>query len=407
VTALKRLRILELAGDVAGEYCGKLVADFGAEVIKIEAPGLGSATRRRAPLCRSGAPQERSALFAYLNTNKRSVTLDLAAPRGREILLRLAGTVDALIDDHPKGYLEGLGLDPGECGHRHPGLVICSVTPFGYEAPAELQRACSLNVFQSSGWGYHTPSDPDPGTPPLKGAGRFLTDYESGLSAAIALVAALYFKSGSGRGQFVDVSEQASLASLSDYVLGQMVAGHMDVNTKRSAFDLGGPATFFQCRDGYVYLFMTEPGHWNGLYRLMGEPPWMLEFPERWLELHLTPERIQRCRMQIAQWMKSQERVDVATRAQKLGVALVPVNTVKDVLESPQLQHRKYFVELDHPTLGRSKYPTVPYQFSRTPARLEAHAPLLGQHTEQVLGAVAGIGPPSAGTLHEPGVIRR
>ena len=405
MTALNKLRILELSGGVAGEYCGKLLADFGAEVIKIEAPGEGSDTRRKAPFAASGAMQERSGLFAYLNTNKRSVTLNVASPRGREILSSLAKAVDAIIDDHPKGYLESLGLDPTECEIRTPGLVICSVTPFGYEAPADRQRACSLNVFQSSGWGYHSPTAPEPGTPPLKGAGRFLVDYESGLSAAIALMAALYWKSGSGQGQFVDVSQQASMASLADYVLGQMVCGSMEVSTSRSAFDLGGPASFFQCRDGYVYLFMTEPTHWNGLYKLMGEPEWMLDFPERWLELHLTEERIQRCRTRIGLWMKDQSQVEVAERAQKLGVAMVPVNTVKDVLESVQMRHRKYFAELEHPTLGRKKYPTVPYQLSATPARLDTPAPLLGQHTDQILGAVAGIESRAVGSLRESGVI--
>ena len=333
------------------------------------------------------------------------MTLNVASPRGREILSSLVKAVDAIIDDHPKGYLASLGLDPAECEARLPNLVICSVTPFGYEAPAERQKAYSLNVFQSSGWGYHSPSAPEPGTPPLKGAGRFLVDYESGLSAAIALMAALYWKSGGGRGQFVDVSQQASMASLADYVLGQMVAGHMEVSASRSAYDLGGPATFFQCRDGYVYLFITEPAHWNGLYKMMGEPEWMLDFPERWLELHLTEERIERCRTNIARWMKDQNRVEVAERAQKLGVALVPVNTVKDVLESAQMQHRRYFAELEHPTLGCTKYPTVPYRLSATPARLETHAPLLGQHTEQILGAVAGIDARMVGSLREKGVI--
>jgi crotonobetainyl-CoA:carnitine CoA-transferase CaiB-like acyl-CoA transferase len=405
VSALNKLRILELSGGVAGEYCGKLLADFGAEVIKIEAPGEGSDTRRKAPLDPSGTMHERSGLFAYLNTNKRSVTLNVAGPRGREILASLANAVDAIIDDHPKGYLTSLGLDPDECETRIPGLIICSVTPFGYDAPVDRQKAYSLNVFQASGWGYHSPSAPEPGTPPLKGAGRFLVDYESGLSAATALMAALCWKSDSGRGQFVDVSQQASMASLAYYVLGQMVAGNMEVSTSRSAFDLGGPASFFECRDGYVYLFITEPGHWNGLYKLMHEPAWMLEFPERWLELHLTDERIQRCRTQIALWMKDQSRMEVAERAQKLGVPMVPVNTVKDVLDSAQMRHREYFAELDHPTLGCKTYPTVPYQLSATPARLETPAPLLGQHTEQILGAVGGIELHAVGALRDSGVI--
>ena len=177
------------------------------------------------------------------------------------------------------------------------------------------------------------------------------------------------------------------------------------VSTKRSAFDLGGPATFFQCRDGYVYLFISEPGHWSGLYKMMGEPPWMLDFPERWLELHLTEERIGRCRLHIAEWMRDQNRMEVAERAQKLGVPLVPVNTVKDILESPQMRHRHYFAELEHPTLGRCAYPTVPYRMSATPARLGAHAPVLGQHTDEVLGAAAGIDPREAGALRKAGVI--
>jgi crotonobetainyl-CoA:carnitine CoA-transferase CaiB-like acyl-CoA transferase len=144
--------------------------------------------------------------------------------------------------------------------------------------------------------------------------------------------------------------------------------------------------------DGYVYLWMSEPAHWNGLRTLMGEPQWMAEFPERWLELHLNAERIARCRTHIAQWMKTQSRADVVARAQKLGVPLVPVNTVKDIFESPQIQFRQFFVEIEHPVLGRSPYPTVPYRLSATPARIKAPAPVLGEHTEQVLRDIAGLG---------------
>jgi crotonobetainyl-CoA:carnitine CoA-transferase CaiB-like acyl-CoA transferase len=118
---------------------------------------------------------------------------------------------------------------------------------------------------------------------------------------------------------------------------------------------------------------------------LMGEPAWMLDFPERWLELHLTGERIQRCRAQIAQWMKSQPKLEVATRAQKLGVPLVPVNTMKDLLDSEQMKFREFFTPVEHPALGRLLYPTVPYRLSATPARIDRRAPLLGEHTDEVL----------------------
>jgi crotonobetainyl-CoA:carnitine CoA-transferase CaiB-like acyl-CoA transferase len=388
VSALNNLRILELSNGVAAEYCGKLLADFGAQIIKVEPPGMGSETRGRGPCAAAGKAHESSGLFAYLNTNKRSVTVDLASPGGRETLHSLIQTVDAILDDHPKGYLESIGIDPAECSSRHPELIVCSVTPFGYDAPAALQKAYSLNVFHSS-WGYHSPCHADPSKPPLKGTGRFLPDYESGLSAALALAAALYWRESSGRGQFIDVSQQESMASLVDYVLGQMVAGTMEVSTARQAYDLGGPATFFQCRDGYVYLWMSEPGHWTGMWTLMGEPQWMRDFPERWLELHLSKERIDRSRAEIAQWMKEQSKSEVTTRAQKLGVPLVPVNTMEDIFQSPQMLFRKFFTKIEHPTLGALHYPTVPYRLSATPASVETPAPLLGQHTDQVLREVA------------------
>jgi crotonobetainyl-CoA:carnitine CoA-transferase CaiB-like acyl-CoA transferase len=391
VSALSPLRILELSNGVAGEYCGKLLADFGAEIIKVEQPAIGSDTRRSGPFAAGGDSPEHSGLFAYLNTNKRSVTLDLNTSRDRETLHELIRTVDAIVDDHPPGYLEALGIDPGSYSGTYPALIVCCVTPFGYREPHGAPKAYSLNVFQGSGWGYHSPSEADPARPPLKGAGRFLVDYESGLSAALALAAAFHWRTRSGRGQFIDVSQQESMASLVDYVLGQMVAGTMDVSTRRQAFDLGGPATFFQCLDGYVYLWMSEPAHWNGLHTLMGEPQWMRDFPERWLELHLSKELIDRCRTQIAHWMKDQNRLEVATRAQKLGVPLVPVNTAKDLFESAQLQFRGFFARIEHPTLGPVRYPTVPYRLSATPARIDRRAPLLGEHTDQVVREAARI----------------
>jgi crotonobetainyl-CoA:carnitine CoA-transferase CaiB-like acyl-CoA transferase len=393
VSALSPLRIIELSNGVAGEYCGKLLADFGAEILKVELPGKGSDTRRRGPFAEAADTLEGSGLFAYLNTNKRSVCLDIATASGQEALHTLIKGADAIVDDHPSGYLESLGIGPEAIRARYPRLIVCAITPFGYDAPAAMQKSYGLNVFHSSGWGYHSPSEPDLGKPPLKGAGRFHVDYESGLSAALALVAAVDWRESSGSGQFLDVSQQESMASLSDYVLGQMVAGTMEVSTRRQAFDLRGPATFFQCLDGYVYLWLSEPGHWNGLRTLLGEPTWMLDFPERWLELHLNEERIQRCRSHIAQWMKGQHKLEVATRAQKLGIPLVPVNTAKDLFESEQLQFRGFFTQVEHPVLGRLGYPTVPYRLSATPARIDRPAPLLGEHTDRILGKAARIEP--------------
>lgn len=381
MSALTGIKILELAESVSGEYCGKLLSDFGAEVIKIERPVCGSPTRRLAPIA-DGEGTEHSALFAYLNTGKCSVELDLSSPPGRDTLGKLLQQVLVVIDDHPAAWLQELGLDANTIALTHPTLIMCSITNFGLDPPEDRLHSEDLNVFHSTGWGYHTPTGADTALPPLKGAGRFLPSYEAGLEAAMCVSAALYEWGDSGLGRFIEISKQEVLASRIDYVLAQMVAGEMNVSTDRKAFDLAGPAGIFPCRDGYVYIWLSAPSHWDGLRQLLDDTAWMQDFPANWLERGCTPERVALCRHHITQWLQTQNKHDAAAKAQQLGVTLVAVNNAGDLLASPQYQFRKFFVELEHPVLGKSLYPTVPYQLSATPARPHAAAPLLGQHNQ-------------------------
>jgi crotonobetainyl-CoA:carnitine CoA-transferase CaiB-like acyl-CoA transferase len=389
VSALSAFRVVELSESVSGEYCGKLLSDFGAQVIKIERPGSGSPTRRLEPLAAGGAEGECSGLFAYLNTNKRSVTLDLSSAAGAATLRRLLDHADVVIDDHVPGWLAGVGLDPAAVESQRPRLVLCSITAFGQDASQDLPQAEDLTVFHASGWGFHTPSAADDSLPPLKGPGRFLASYEAGLDAALCVVAALYEREQSQRGRFIDISQQAVLASRMDYVLGQMAAGDMEVSARRTAFDLSGPAGIFSCRNGYIYIWMSAPAHWEALRQLLGQPQWMNTFPERWLERECTPERVAECRRHVGEWLKTQDKNQAAAEAQKLGLTAAAVNDAGDVNASPQYAFRGFFGELEHPVLGRLRYPGVPYRMSATPARLQTAAPLLGQHSEQVL-QVAG-----------------
>jgi len=388
LTALARLRVLELAQGVAGEYCGKLISDFSAEVIKIEPPG-GSPTRALGPFGQGAGRRETSGLFAYLNTNKASAVLDVETPAGAAALQGLLARIDAVIDDHPPGWLEHIGLAPNTLAQRHPRLVVCSITAYGQPPPEGRDLAEDLNVFHASGWGYHTPSAPDDRRPPLKGPGRFLASYETGLDAALCVVSALYGRGRTGLGGFIDISKQATMVSRIDYVIGQMVAGDMDVTSSRTALDLWGPAAIFACREGYVYLWLSDQAHWAGLRRLIGDPEWMRAFPDRWLEHENTPERVATCRKEIAAWLAAQDRNEVSARAQKLGVQLVPVNDASDLPKSPQYQFRRYFTEVDHPVLGRAQYPTTPYRLSVTPAQITSAAPTLGEHTGAVLAQLA------------------
>ncbi|MEY8016038.1 CaiB/BaiF CoA transferase family protein [Mycobacterium servetii] len=366
MSALSGLRVVELADSVAGEYCGKLLADFGAEVIKVEPPGCGSRTRAMAPVI--GAGPEGSGLFAYLNTNKQSVVLDT----GR--VDRLIGTADAVIEDRATDW-----------SARYPGVVFCSITPFGSGMPTEFDNAKSINVFHASGWGYHTPSHADPGKPPLQGPGRFLADYEAGLDAALCIAASLFGRLHTGRGEAIDISQQAVLVSRADCILGRLVTGEVPAEGDRGDYDQAGPASFFACADGFVYLYMTSRAHWTGVKQLLGQPDWLDAFDDDWLEFSVTADKVAEFQRGFSAWVRHLGKDDAADAAQRLGVPLVPVNGAADLHRSPQYRHRHFFQRVHHPVLGDAEYPTVPYALGASPAVITTAAPLLGQHTASVL----------------------
>ncbi|MBO0680835.1 CoA transferase [Mycolicibacterium sp. S2-37] len=376
MSALTGLRIVELAESVAGEYCGKLLADLGADVVKVEPPGTGSATRSIAP--RIGDGPDGSLVFGYLNTNKRSVAIDLGAPDGRHHLHHLIAEADAVVDDHGAAWLAAAQLAPPEAIERHPGVVFCTVTPYGLGADDDWRNTASLNVFHSSGWGYHTPSHADASRPPLKGPGRFLTDYEAGLDAALCVASALLHRLRSGTGEFIDVSAQAALVSRADCILGRFLAGDVDPELTRAGYDQQGPASFFACGDGFVYLYVTNRAHWIGIKTLLGHPDWLDRFDDDWLEFSVTAEKVRTFREGFATWVRNLPRVGVSERAQRAGVPLVPVNDASDLLASPQYLHRDFFRTVAHPVLGAAAHPTVPYRMSASPPSILSPAPAIG-----------------------------
>ena len=387
MSALKCVRIVELAQTVAGEYCGKLLADLGADVIKVEPP-RGSPTRSMAPIVGDEGGPEHSGLFAYLNTNKRSVALDVSGDL--RTLHQIIDTADAVVDDHDEGWAR-------DVQRRHPNVVFCSITPYGHGAPPELQHAKSLNVFHSSGWGYHTPTDADPAKPPLKGPGRFLVDYDSALDAALCTASSLFRRLHTGRGEFIDLSQQAVMVSRADCILGRFITGEIAPENTRRDYDQQGPAAFFECADGFVYLYMTNEKHWAGVKQLMGHSEWLDSFDDDWLEFSVTPEKVAAFRRGFANWVRDCEKESITERAQQLSVPLVPVNDAAALHRSPQYRHRAFFQEVTHPVLGTASYPAVPYKLSASPARIATPAPSLGQHTAEV---IAGLGeervPPDA-----------
>lgn len=381
MSALTGFRIVELAESVAGEQCGRLLADLGADVIKVERSGLGSPTRAMAPVLDSRSGRDGSVVFACLNTGKRSVELDLTGVDDVERLHALLSGTDAVIDDHGEGRAVALE----DIARRHRRLVCASVTPFGRDAPPNLRNAKSLNVFHASGWGLHTPSHASAGQPPLKGPGRFLADYEAGLETALCVAAALFGRMHSGRGELIDVSQQAVLVSRTDCILGRFIAGDVSPENSRSDYDQAGPASFFACRDGFVYLYMTNRVQWAALKNLMGHPAWLDEFDDGWLEFGVTPQLVAAFHTGFAAWMRDLPGVETSDEAQRLGVPLVPVNGAAELTELPQYRHRGFFQRLTHPDLGAAEYACAGYRMSASPARMVRPAPRLGEHTTEVL----------------------
>lgn len=379
MTALAGITVVETAERVCGEWTGRLLALFGAEVIKVESPG-GSPTRRHGPHANG-----ESVVFAYCNTGKKSLVLDLAKPADRASLDLLLARADALIDDHDPAWCLDVGLDAASLRERFPSLVHCQITPFGQHAPPDHRHAFPINVAAAGGWAWHTPSESDPDDPPLMGASRFMPDYESGLDAAIATAASLLGQRRSGRGQSIDLSEVAVQLSRADVVLGRVIAGDDEPSNSRRRYDMGGPGDVFACADGHVHLVLLTKAHWKGLLQLMGNPGWADEFPEDWLEFHCTPERVEMFRARFRQWVVHEQRLAVSTAAQALGVALVPVNTAAELLANEQYRHRGFFQTLDHPLLGKTACPTGPWRMTASLVRLGRPAPMPDANRSEVL----------------------
>ena len=214
MSALNGVRIVELAESVAGEYCGKLLADFGAEVIKVERPGTRQPTRAMAPIVDDGCEQR---LFAYLNTNKKSVVLDVA---------RDADACTTLDRRRARGHRRPRVV--GRAGEP-PSRMWCSARSrrSATMRPPRCENAKSINVFHASGWGYHTPSHADPAHAAAEGPGRFLADYEAGLDAALCVASSLFAQLHTGEGEFIDVSAHAVLVSRADCILGRFITGEI------------------------------------------------------------------------------------------------------------------------------------------------------------------------------------
>jgi len=404
--ALQGVKVIELAKLVAGPYCAKLLADLGAEVVKIEEPLVGDEARKRGPFLNDVPHPERSGLFLYLNTNKLGITLNIKTETGRQIFKQLADWADILIEDNPPGVMAGLGLDYEKLRMTNPRLIMASITPFGQTGPYRDYKAYPLNTFHAGGEPFmmlQMSSTPD--RPPVKGPG-LIGEYDCGLSAAAAILCALYARGMTGSGQYIDISKQESaiaLERLENVFYANRKKKETEAMITAAAQGAGMVGGLMRCKDGYVVLAAMQENQWQGLLDLMGNPAWAQD--EKFQGEYNRSLNAREATSLVQQWMSDRTMEEVFRGGQARGVPVGAVNSPQDLVNSPQLRFRGFFVEIEHPETGRIEYPGTPYHFSQTPWAVERPAPLLGQHNEEIYCALLGYTREDIVRMRENGVI--
>ncbi len=385
--ALKGYKVIDFGQMVSAPFCAKLFSDFGADVIKVESPD-GDASRQIGPFPKDEPHLEKSGLFFVNNTNKRGVTCDVATEEGRGLFLRLAETADILIENNLPAQMKAWGLSYDVLAQTNPNLVVISITPFGQTGPYSGWNGYDLNAYHLSGASSRYCGRP--GEAPLE-HGTFAADYFGGVAAASWGLAAAYGRDVIGTGQQIDVSCAEAIAAA--FVGGQNIGGLAQDGKfdKRTGvgMPLGAPATIVPCQDGHVWMLALEPGQWNGLREVMGNPEWAdLEIFQ---DMFVRAQNADVIYPFIEEWAMQHSKMEIMDKCQAAGCPITAVFTIAEAAEHPHLRARHYFVDVEHPELGVVKTLGAPFKLPESPGGPTQPAPLLGQHNEEVYGDWLGL----------------
>ena len=383
--ALEGVKVLDLTHHIAGPYCTKLLADFGAEVVKIERPG-GDPARRMAPFHLDEADPEKSLLFAYLNTNKQSVTLNLKSEKGVQVLKTLVEESDVLVENFAPRVMPSLGLGFETLQRINPRLVMTSISNFGQTGLYRDYKAADIVEYAMGGLMYIFGTY-DGG--PLKHAFN-QAQFKAGTDAASATLMAMYHQRLTGEGQRVDVSIQEAVATgLRDVVNNFTYTGAV---RRRQPNHSGDLTRMRASADGHL---LPNPGMGAGL--IWDTVVEFLGLPELDDEKFSTPsarlvnaEELGRI---LDEYFVKQNKYDMFYTSHERRFIFGVVQSPQEVMADPQFQARNYFVDIRHPVLGTLKYPGAPFEMSGTPWEARSAAPTLGQHNQEVIGQRLGYTP--------------
>lgn len=370
--ALKGLKVLDLTRLLPGAFCTQMLADYGADVLKIEQPGAGDYNRQFAPIAK-----EESGSFLLLNRNKRSLTLNLKAEEGRSIFRKLVQEADVVVEGFRPGVMDRLNLGYDILKADNPRLVYCAISGFGQDGPYAQKTGHDLNYM---GFAGALPLFGTPDTGPIV-PGLSIADVGGGsLMAAFGIMTALAAREKTGKGQFVDISMTDGLVSWLCYHAADYLFGGIEPRGGVQHFIGGAPCyNVYRCSDGqYITLGIIEEHFWHRYCDLIERPDFK---SQQWPVGEVAQQQF----AHLKDVFGSNTSLHWVKTLAELDIPVSPVNTMEEAFKDPQLVHREMLQHIDHPVEGRIPQLGFPIKFSDTPGSFRIPPPTLGQHTKEVL----------------------
>ncbi len=398
--ALDSVKVVEYGNFVSAPFCAKILADLGAEVIKIEKPEHGDDARRQEPFLGDVPGAERSGLFLYVNMNKLGITLNPGTATGKKIFSELLKNADIFVENNSPGRMRELELSYKYVKQINPRIVMTSITPFGHTGPYKDYESCELVNTHFGGVGHVSTREGDISKEPLKYPAH-LFSFQAGLSAAAATMGAYYHQRVTGSGSQLDVSEQESVIQNLNSVVARYGYSKQIVS-RTDVLDIA-PHHILPCKDGYIYLSFVEEHQWRSFVDVMGHPDWADN--ELFKDSPTRSQYWDALKPLLLEWTMKRTVDEIYRMSQEKSVPVGAVRTADLVLKDKQMATRRFFVEVEHGKTGKLTYPGVPYRFSKIKGETPVAAPILGQDNEAIYCGRMGYTKNDLANLKVAGVI--
>jgi crotonobetainyl-CoA:carnitine CoA-transferase CaiB-like acyl-CoA transferase len=393
--ALAGLRVVDMTRVLAGPFCSMLLADMGAEVIKVEEPGKGDDARDYPPFLRGA-----SAYFTNLNRNKKSIVLDLKKPEGRDLLMDLLKKADVLLENFKPGTMDKLGLGYENVRAVNPGIVYASISGFGQYGPYRDRPGYDIigqamgGLMSVSGW---------PDSPPTR-TGTAMADIVAGLNACVGILAALKGRERTGEGDRIDVSLVDSMVSAMETVIQIYLVEGRTPQRVGNRYEFIAPYDSFQAADGWVVIGVGGQEVWKRFCRVIGRED-LIETPE-FLTNKVRVRNVARLEEIVTEWTSKRKVDEIVSLLMGASVPCSPILNVAQICNDPHIaKAREMIVEMDHPLGGKMKVISCPIKFTRMKPTIRSTAPAHGEHTERVLADLLGMSKEAYACLREKGAV--